>query len=90
MLTNIKGNVLYTGVTNSLIRRIDEHKTKINKSFTQKYRVNRLVYYEQHSYVYHAIAREKQIKGWTRKKKDGLVKSFNPTLKDLYNDFIEP
>ncbi|HEV2614478.1 MAG TPA: GIY-YIG nuclease family protein [Gammaproteobacteria bacterium] len=86
MLTNIKNNVLYTGVTNDIIRRVYEHKNKIQKGFTSKYYVNKLVYYEMYSDISDAIAREKQIKGWTRKKKDALVKKLNPSLRDLYEE----
>lgn len=84
MLTNIKNTVLYTGITNNIIRRVYEHKNKLQKGFTAKYYVNKLVYYEMYSDISDAIAREKQIKGWTRKKKDDLVKTLNPSLRDLY------
>lgn len=86
MLTNIKNNVLYTGVTNDIIRRVYEHKNKLQKGFTAKYYVNKLVYYEMYSDISDAIAREKQIKGWTRKKKDTLIKTLNPSLRDLYEE----
>jgi putative endonuclease len=86
LLTNKHGNVLYTGVTNDLIRRIYEHKNKLQKGFTQKYNVDRLVYYEMYSDITDAIAREKQIKGWSRKKKNELVEQLNPKWKDLYED----
>ena len=69
MLTNLRNNVLYTGVTNSLIRRVDEHKNKLQKGFTQKYYVNKLVYYEMYADILEAIAREKQIKAGSRQKK---------------------
>ncbi|HEV2613337.1 MAG TPA: GIY-YIG nuclease family protein [Gammaproteobacteria bacterium] len=86
MLTNIKNTVLYTGVTNDIIRRVYEHKNKLQKGFTSKYYVNKLMYYEMYSDVSGAIAREKQIKGWTRKKKDNLIKTLNPLLRDLYEE----
>ncbi|HEV2614663.1 MAG TPA: GIY-YIG nuclease family protein [Gammaproteobacteria bacterium] len=86
MLTNVKNNVLYTGVTNDIIRRVYEHKNKLQKGFTAKYYVNKLVYYEMYSDITEAIAREKQIKGWTRKKKDNLIKTLNPLLRDLYEE----
>jgi putative endonuclease len=86
LLTNKHNNVLYTGVTNDLIRRIYEHKNKLQKGFTEKYNVDRLVYYEMYNDISDAITREKQIKGWTRKKKNELISQFNPKWKDLYED----
>jgi putative endonuclease len=84
LVTNKHNNVLYIGVTNNLIRRIYEHKNKLVKGFTQKYNVDRLVYYEVCLNIMSAIAREKQIKGWSRKKKDELIKTQNPNWQDLY------
>jgi putative endonuclease len=84
MLTNQKLNVLYTGITNDLIRRTYEHKNKIVDGFTKKYHVNKLVYYEVYEQVIDAITREKQIKGWSRKKKNALVDQLNPDWQDLY------
>ena len=69
---------------NNLIRRIYEHKTKLVKGFTQRYNVDRLVYYEACANIVEAIQREKQIKGWTRKRKDTLVNALNPQWEDLY------
>jgi len=86
LLTNKHNNVLYTGVTNDLIRRVYEHKNKVQKGFTEKYNVDRLVYYEMYNDISDAITREKQIKGWTRKKKNELISQFNPKWKDLYED----
>lgn len=83
-VSNTHNNVLYVGVTSDLIRRIYEHKNKLVKGFTQKYNVDRLVYYEASDNIVAAIAREKQIKGWSRKKKNDLVNAFNPEWKDLY------
>lgn len=77
-LANKHNNVLYTGVTGDLIRRIYEHKSKLVKGFTQKYNVDRLVYYEACENIIVAIEREKQIKGWSRKKKDDLINALNP------------
>jgi putative endonuclease len=88
LLTNKHNNVLYAGVTNDLVRRIYEHKNKLQKGFTEKYNVDRLVYYEAYTGIVDAIAREKQIKGWSRKKKDDLVSQFNPEWKDLYEDIL--
>ena len=84
LLTHNHSNVLYTGVTNDLIRRIYEHKNKLQKGFTEKYNVDRLVYYEVYADIVGAITREKQIKGWSRKKKNELVNHANPKWKDLY------
>jgi putative endonuclease len=86
LLTNKHNNVIYTGVTNDLIRRIYEHKNKLQKGFTEKYNVDRLVYYEMYVDIADAIIREKQIKGWTRKKKNELIIQLNPEWKDLYED----
>ncbi len=86
LLTNKYNRVLYTGVTNDLIRRIYEHKNKLQKGFTKKYNLDRLVYYEMYDDIANAIGREKQIKSWTRKKKNLLIDQFNPEWKDLYED----
>ena len=82
--TNAHGNVLYTGVTNDLIRRVYEHKNKMVAGFTQKYNVGRLVYFEVCPDIMAAIAREKQIKGWSRKKKDDLLNALNSEWADFY------
>jgi len=82
IMTN-SSRTLYTGVTNDLVRRVYEHKEKLIKGFTQKYNITRLVYYEITSDVRAAIQREKQIKGWLRKKKTALIESVNPEWKDL-------
>ena len=89
ILTNKYCTVLYTGVTNDLIRRVYEHKNHLDKnSFTAKYKVDRLVYFEETSDVTAAIEREKQIKGWNRKRKDKLVVSKNPNWDDLYERIL--
>ncbi len=89
MLTNEKGNVIYTGVTNDLIKRIYEHKNHLDKgSFTARYNVEKLVYYEVTSDVNAAIEREKQIKGWSRKHKNKLVESKNPNWDELYDSLL--
>jgi len=84
LLANKHNNVLYTGVTNDLIRRVYEHKNKMVVGFTQKYNVDRLVYFEVCSDIVTAIAREKQIKGWSRKKKNDLINTLNSEWDDLY------
>ena len=85
MLCNKTRTVLYTGVTNDLVRRVFEHREHVNpESFTARYRVDRLVYYEAFDDIAAAIRREKQIKGWTRARKDALVAGENPTWMDLW------
>ncbi|HZJ82213.1 MAG TPA: GIY-YIG nuclease family protein [Clostridia bacterium] len=86
MLTNWNNKVLYTGVTNNLERRIYEHKNKLLKGFTAQYNVNKLVYFDYTSDVESAILREKQIKGWTREKKNALIESMNPDWNDLSDE----
>ena len=80
---------LYTGMTNNLQRRVYEHKNKLIDGFTKKYNVTRLVYYELYHDVRDAIAREKQIKSWRRSKKIDLIKSLNPTWRDISEDWTE-
>ena len=85
IMTNKMNTVLYTGVTNDLMRRVYEHKNKLDiKSFTARYNVNKLVYYETINSIQSAIEREKQIKAGSRKKKEDLINEFNPDWKDLY------
>ena len=82
--TNRRNTVLYTGVTSKLLERAQQHIEKQDKkSFTAKYNVNKVVYYEEYGDIYDAITREKQIKGWIRKKKIKLIESVNPEWKDL-------
>ena len=77
---------LYTGVTNDLYRRVQEHKTGQGGTFTSRYHFDRCVYYEWHDLITEAIEREKQIKGWNRAKKIALVKTMNPQWRDLTID----
>jgi putative endonuclease len=86
IMTNNYNTVLYTGVTNNLKRRVLEHKSKLKESFTKKYNVTKLVYYEVTDDIHAAIIREKQIKGGSRQKKLDLVNSLNPEWKDLFNE----
>jgi len=88
LLANKNNNVLYTGVTNDLIRRVYEHKNKLLAGFTKKYNVDRLVYYEVFGSIVVAIEREKQIKGWSRKKKHDLINALNPEWNDLYQSIL--
>ncbi|MDP3561630.1 MAG: GIY-YIG nuclease family protein [Legionellaceae bacterium] len=85
LLANKHNNVLYTGVTSDLIRRVYEHKNKLVKGFTQKYNVDRLVYYEACANIVVAIEREKQIKAWSQKKRDELINALNLEWYDLYH-----
>ena len=87
VLTNWNNNVMYIGVTNDLTRRIYEHKTKLVNGFTQKYNVDKLVYFEVTRDVYEAITREKEIKKWRREKKDNLVTTINPDWNDLSQEW---
>lgn len=86
ILTNRKNGTLYIGVTNSLIRRVYQHKHKLYKGFTEAYDVCKLVYYEEYNYVEEAIAREKQLKKWNREWKIRLLEEMNPKWIDLYPD----
>jgi len=82
-LTNWNNKVMYVGVTNDLQRRLYEHKNKLVKGFTEKYNVDKLVYFEETDDVINALAREKEIKKWRREKKNRLVLSVNPQWNDL-------
>lgn len=88
ILTNKNKTVLYTGVTNDLKVRVHQHKNPKphSKSFTARYNCYYLVYYEWFQYINKAIAREKQIKGWSRKKKEELITAFNPQWRFLNDD----
>ena len=79
--------ILYTGVTNDLEHRVLEHKGKLIKGFSSKFNMNRLVYYEAFNHPADAIAAEKMIKGWLRKKKLELIRTINPEFKDLSEDW---
>src|SRR5215475_14322108 len=83
ILTNVKRNVMYVGVTNDLQDRVADHADGRGGSFTRQYRVNTLVYFEEFQHIDEAIAREKQIKSWRRSKKDALVEALNPAWADL-------
>jgi len=84
ILTNKIGGTLYIGVTNDLIRRIAEHRLKSVESFTKKYEVDRLVYFEQFDDAENAIRREKLLKKWNRVWKIRLIEELNPNWDDLY------
>ena len=81
---------IYTGVTNNLVRRVYEHRTGADPDgFTTKYAVKKLVYYESTHDVLSAIEREKQIKSWSRKKKNTLIAGINPAWRDLYPELLD-
>ena len=81
--------VLYTGVTNDLIRRVHEHRQKLTGGFTARYNASKLVLYEGTSDIESAITREKQIKGWVRRKKIALIESLNPYWEDLAEGWLD-
>ena len=85
-----KTRVLYIGVTNSLIRRIAEHRDGEGGEFSRRYKTHKLVYYESFQYVNDAIRRETELKGWKRKRKVELIQTTNPKWLDLYEEFGKP
>jgi putative endonuclease len=86
ILTTRRNTVLYTGVTSDLVKRIFEHKNHSVPGFTQRYCIHKLVYYETYTDPINAIAREKQIKAGSRKKKTDLIRKINPAWRDLYEE----
>jgi putative endonuclease len=84
-----KSRMLYVGVTNDLERRVYEHKMKLIPGFTSRYNLNKLIFFESTNDVTVAIAREKEIKGWVRRKKTALINSFNPEWKDVSEEWFE-
>ena len=88
IMANKTNSTIYIGVTSDLIKRVWEHKNKVIDGFTKHYNVNKLVYYEETTDANSAIAREKQLKGWKREKKNRLIESVNPNWYDLYDDIL--
>ncbi|MDP2692614.1 MAG: GIY-YIG nuclease family protein [bacterium] len=86
IITNKRNTVLYIGITSGLKKRTIEHKEGRGSKFTKKYNINKLVYYEIYTDPENAIKREKQLKNYSRKKKDELILKFNPELKDLFEE----
>jgi putative endonuclease len=87
IMTNLKNTVIYTGVTSDLVKRVYEHKNGLDpNSFTSRYKITKLVYFEPFYSIEEAIAREKQIKGGSRRKKEDLINSINPEWRDLWED----
>ena len=89
IMTNKHNTVLYTGVTNNIIRRVVEHRNGTGSKFTKRYNIHKLVYFETTDDVEQAIMREKQIKAGSRQKKIDLVNSINPEWSDLYESFFD-
>ncbi len=87
ILTNWNNKVMYIGMTNNLERRLYEHRHHLADGFTSRYNVDKLVYCESTTDVRAAIAREKALKGWTRARKNALVKSMNPDWRDLSEEW---
>ncbi|MFA5644601.1 MAG: GIY-YIG nuclease family protein [Patescibacteria group bacterium] len=89
ILASKRNGTLYVGVTSRLFNRISQHKIKFYKnSFTAKYNVNKLVYYERYQYIKDAISREKELKKWGREWKIKLIEKENSTWRDIYNDIL--
>ena len=89
ILANTTNVAIYVGVTNDLIRRIHEHKTDADpQGFTARYGIHKLVYFEETGDIYAAITREKQLKSWSRKRKNQLIASRNPDWHDLYPSLL--
>lgn len=88
ILGNWTGDVIYIGMTNDLKRRLYEHKQKLVPGFTQKYNIDKLLYYEAYEHANDAISREKQLKNWRREKKNWLIETSNPDWDDLSSQII--
>jgi len=88
IITNINSTTFYIGVTTNINRRIYEHKNGLIKGFSKKYKLTKLIYFEQYNNINEAIKREKQLKNWHRLWKINLIKEINPFLKDLYDKII--
>ena len=87
-MSNRSRTVLYTGITKDLARRVWQHKNQVVKGFTSKYKLDRLVYYEQFADPISAITREKEIKAWRREKKNDLVRKLNPKWEHLAKSYL--
>lgn len=85
-----RSRAIYVGVTSDLVRRMESHRSGDIAGHTRRYRINRLVYFEETADINAAIAREKQLKGWRRSKKVQLIESGNPTWEDLVNIVFKP
>jgi putative endonuclease len=90
ILASQRNGSLYVGVTNDLVRRVQEHREGLVEGFTKRYRIKLLVYFEAHQDINEAILREKRIKRWHRNWKLGLIEQQNPEWRDLWSDFDRP
>lgn len=88
ILTNTQNTTFYIGVTNNLVRRIYEHKNESVEGFSKRYKLHKLIYFEEYATAKEAISREKQLKNWHRDWKINIIKGFNPDLRDLYEDIV--
>ncbi len=88
LLSSKKNGTLYVGVTNDLMRRVGEHKLGLIEGFTNKYKINKLVYFETYNDINEAILREKRIKKWNRNWKIKIIEEMNPEWNDLYEDLL--
>jgi len=86
IIASKRNGTLYIGITSNLIKRVWEHKNKVAEGFTEKYDIDKLVYYEQYQNTEHAIRREKRLKKYNRQWKLDLIEKFNPNWKDLFDD----
>ena len=89
MMANRPYGTIYIGVTNDIVRRVLQHKNAKAGSFTGRYELARLVYYEVFDWVHDAIEREKQLKSGSRRRKTGLIRAFNPTWRDLFDEIVD-
>ena len=85
IMSNISNTIVYIGITNDLVRRVYEHRNELVDGFSKKFHTHKLVYFEVYSTAYDAIAREKQLKKWTREKKNTLIEKDNPEWIDLWD-----
>jgi putative endonuclease len=88
ILASKPGGTLYVGVTNNLVRRVYEHREGLAESFTKRYGVKMLVYFEPHDTIEAALQREKNIKHWSREWKNDLITKSNPDWRDLYDEIV--
>ena len=85
-MTNANNTVLYVGVTSNLTQRVRQHKAKELEGFTTRYNITKVIYVEEYADIRNAIEREKQIKSWSRRKKEELIATQNPSWRDLFDD----
>ncbi|MBO5044545.1 MAG: GIY-YIG nuclease family protein [Alistipes sp.] len=86
IMTNANNTVLYVGVTSNLTQRVRQHKAKELEGFTARYNITKVIYVEEYADIRNAIEREKQIKSWSRRKKEELIATQNPSWRDLFDD----